>query len=45
MEIPDTSLILFLGFVVLVSLSGVMMPGPVLAATITKGLGNRHAGI
>jgi threonine/homoserine/homoserine lactone efflux protein len=45
MEVPDSGLLVFLGFVVLVSLSGVMMPGPVLAATITKGLNNRHAGI
>ena len=37
MDIPDTDLLAFLGFVVIVSLSGVMMPGPVMAATIIKG--------
>ncbi len=45
MDIPDSSLLLFLGFVVVVSLSGVMMPGPVLAGTITKGYKDKFAGI
>lgn len=45
MAIPDSDLLIFLGFVVIVSLSGVMMPGPVLAATVTKGYGDRFAGI
>jgi threonine/homoserine/homoserine lactone efflux protein len=45
MDIPDSGLLVFLGFVILVSLSGVMMPGPVLAATITKGFKDKYAGI
>ncbi len=45
MTIPDSGLLIFLGFVVLVSLSGVMMPGPVLVATITKGYKDKYAGI
>lgn len=45
MDIPDTDLLAFLGFVVIVSLSGVMMPGPVMAATIIKGYRDKSAGI
>jgi len=45
MDVPDSNVLLFLGFVVVVSLSGVMMPGPVTAAAIIKGYGNRYAGI
>lgn len=45
MEIPDSSVLLFLGSVVVISLSGVMMPGPVLAATIAKGSEDRNAGL
>ncbi len=35
----------FLGQVILVSLSGVMAPGPVTAATLTAGTRNRHSGL
>ena len=45
MTIPDSDLLLFLGFVIIVSMSGVMMPGPVLAGTITKGYKDKYAGI
>lgn len=45
MTVPDTGLLAFLGFVVIVSLSGVMMPGPVTAATIIKGYRDRYAGV
>ncbi len=45
MDIPDSSVLLFLGSVVIISLSGVMMPGPVLAGTIAKGSKDRHAGL
>lgn len=45
MDIPDTNLLLFLGSVVVISLSGVMMPGPVLAATVTKGYREKHSGL
>jgi threonine/homoserine/homoserine lactone efflux protein len=40
----ETSLSLFLVSAVVVSLSGVMLPGPMTAATIAKGYGDRHAG-
>jgi len=39
-----TNFYLFLGSVVLISLSGVMMPGPVLAVSIAKGHNNKIAG-
>jgi len=45
MDIPDSSILIFLGFVIIVSLSGVMMPGPVMAATIIKGYKDKFAGI
>lgn len=38
------SLPLFLGSVVLISLSGVMMPGPVTAVTVTRGAQRKEAG-
>lgn len=38
------SLPLFLGSVVLISLTGVMMPGPVTAVTVTKGAQRKGAG-
>jgi threonine/homoserine/homoserine lactone efflux protein len=38
------SLPLFLGSVVVISLSGVMMPGPVTAVTVTKGSQRKEAG-
>jgi threonine/homoserine/homoserine lactone efflux protein len=38
------SLPLFLGSVVIISLSGVMMPGPVTAVTVTKGSQRKEAG-
>jgi threonine/homoserine/homoserine lactone efflux protein len=39
-----TSLPLFLGSVVAISLTGVMMPGPVTAVTVAKGAQRREAG-
>jgi threonine/homoserine/homoserine lactone efflux protein len=42
---PQTSLPIFLSSVVLVSLSGVMAPGPVFAVTVAKGYESRKAGI
>jgi threonine/homoserine/homoserine lactone efflux protein len=41
---PQTNLSLFLLSVVFISLSGVIMPGPVFAATVAKGYSNKHAG-
>lgn len=41
---PITTPLLFLISVIFVSLSGVMMPGPVLAVTITKGYKDKKAG-
>ena len=41
----ETSLGLFLLSAAGISLTGVMLPGPMTAATIAKGYGNRHAGI
>ncbi len=38
-------ILLFLGSVIVVSLSGVMAPGPITAATITMGTRSRYAGI
>ena len=40
----ETSLSLFLASAAVGSLTGVMLPGPLTAATITKGYGDRHAG-
>ena len=37
-------LILFLVMVFIISLSGVLMPGPVFAAAVVKGVKDRHAG-
>jgi threonine/homoserine/homoserine lactone efflux protein len=37
--------VLYLGMVALISLSGVMAPGPLLATTISKGYKDAHAGI
>ncbi len=37
-------LLLFLFMVFVISLSGVLMPGPVFAAAVVKGIKNRHAG-
>lgn len=42
---PITDFYLFLLSVVLISLSGVMMPGPLFAMTITKGFRKKTAGI
>jgi threonine/homoserine/homoserine lactone efflux protein len=42
---PQTSLPIFLSSVVLISLSGVMTPGPVFAVTVAKGYESRKAGI
>ncbi|MGB9684193.1 MAG: LysE family transporter [Candidatus Bathyarchaeales archaeon] len=42
---PITDFHLFLASVALVSLSGVMMPGPVFAVTVAKGYGNKKAGV
>jgi len=39
------ALLLFLSSVVLISLSGVMMPGPVFAVTLSKGYESRLAGV
>ncbi len=39
------SLIFFLLTAILISLSGVMMPGPVLASTIVEGYRDRYAGV
>jgi threonine/homoserine/homoserine lactone efflux protein len=39
-----TELIIFLAGAILVSLSGVMAPGPITAVTISSGANNRHAG-
>ncbi|MFX0115571.1 MAG: LysE family transporter [Candidatus Hodarchaeota archaeon] len=36
--------VLFLLMVVVISLSGVLMPGPVFAASVVKGAENKHAG-
>ena len=41
----DTSFGLFLLMVGFISLSGVMMPGPVMVAAIAKGSENKHAGL
>ncbi|UCD85949.1 MAG: LysE family transporter [Deltaproteobacteria bacterium] len=41
----NTNLLLFLASVVFISLSGVMMPGPVFAVTIAKGHKNKNAGV
>ncbi|MGD2065497.1 MAG: LysE family transporter [Dehalococcoidia bacterium] len=41
----ETSLGLFLLSAAGISLTGVMLPGPMTAATIAKGYGDRHAGI
>jgi threonine/homoserine/homoserine lactone efflux protein len=43
--VTDTSIPLFLGFVIAISLTGAMMPGPVTAVTITKGAQRRSAGL
>jgi len=40
----ETSLSVFLVSAAVVSLTGVMLPGPLTAATIAKGYGDRHAG-
>jgi threonine/homoserine/homoserine lactone efflux protein len=40
----DIGLISFLGSVAFISLSGVMMPGPVFAVTVAKGQHQAHAG-
>jgi threonine/homoserine/homoserine lactone efflux protein len=40
----DPSLVLFLASVVVISLSGVIVPGPLLAVTIAKGPEGPHAG-
>ncbi|MBE0480978.1 MAG: LysE family transporter [Dehalococcoidia bacterium] len=40
-----TSIPLFLGSVIAISLTGAMMPGPVTAVTITKGAQRRSAGL
>lgn len=40
----ETSLGLFLLSVAGISLTGVMLPGPMTAATVAKGYGNKHAG-
>lgn len=42
---PITDLPLFLASVVFISLSGVMMPGPVFAVTVAKGYRSKAAGI
>lgn len=39
------ALLVFLGFVAIISLSGVMMPGPVTAGTIAKAYTNKYAGM
>jgi threonine/homoserine/homoserine lactone efflux protein len=44
MTLPDSPL-LFLAIVAFVSLSGVIMPGPVFAATVAKGYGDLKAGL
>ena len=41
----DAGLILFLASVVVISLSGVIVPGPLLAVTIAKGPEGPHAGL
>jgi threonine/homoserine/homoserine lactone efflux protein len=40
----DGSYLLFLASVVVISLSGVIVPGPLLAVTLAKGPSSRHAG-
>ena len=40
----SSNFILFLGSVAAISLTGVMMPGPVTAVTITKGIQRKTAG-
>ena len=42
---PITDFYLFLASVALISLSGVMMPGPVFAVTVAKGYGSKKAGV
>jgi threonine/homoserine/homoserine lactone efflux protein len=42
---PVTDLYFFLTSVVFISLSGVMMPGPVFAVTVAKGYGSKIAGV
>lgn len=44
MTLPDSPL-LFLAIVAFISLSGVIMPGPVFAATVVKGYGDLKAGL
>ncbi|MDD1765596.1 MAG: LysE family translocator [Methanomassiliicoccales archaeon] len=44
MTIPDSPL-LFLAMVAIISLSGVIMPGPVFAATVAKGYNDVKAGL
>ena len=39
-----TSILFFLGSVIAISLTGVMMPGPVTAVTVTKGSNSKGAG-
>jgi len=41
----ETSLGLFLLLAAVISLTGVMLPGPMTAATIAKGYSNKHAGV
>lgn len=40
-----TDLLAFYGFIAFVSLSGVMMPGPVFAGTVAKGYKDKNAGM
>ena len=40
----DTSYIQFLAGAMVISLTGVMAPGPLVAVTVGKGSGNQHAG-
>jgi len=42
--VPMLDMVLFLASVVVISLSGVMMPGPVTAVTVAKGRESGHAG-
>ncbi len=42
---PITDFYLFLASVALISLSGVMMPGPVFAVTVAKGYGSKKVGV
>ncbi len=44
-ELLSENIVVFFGFVILISLSGVMTPGPVFAAAVAKGYKDKMAGV